>query len=61
MFWERPSICADTVITASDPTLPGWATHPSPFLVSVPLVMVAVRAYIGTPGTDMLIGLAIPA
>ncbi len=58
---ERPSSWAVTEITASEPTLPGCATQRSPLRVSVPLVIVACTAFIGTPGTEMLIGLAMPA
>ena len=50
-----------TLMTASAPTCEGLATQVSPVRVSVPLVIVALTADIGTPGTEMLIGLLMPA
>ena len=46
-----------TLTTSGD----GWVAHPSPLLVSVPLVIVALMLPCGTPGTAMLMGLLIPA
>ena len=60
-FCLTPSISAETVTVASTPTLSGRATHPFPWRESVPLVMTADTSLVGTPGTEMLTGLFIPA
>ena len=57
----RPSIVAVTEIATSVPTDLGFAIQLSPERVSVPFVMVAEMALFGIPGTDMLMGLSIPA
>ena len=46
---------------ASVPTVVGRASHWSPLRTSVPFVIVAVTLPLGTPGTAIRIGLAIPA
>ena len=52
---------AVTVTTASLPTADGRATQWSPLRVSVPLVIVAEMSPMATPGTEMPMGLSMPA
>lgn len=61
MSMRLPSISALTVMTASCPTWEGRATHVSPWRVRVPLVIDAETLALATPGTEMLMGLSMPA
>src|SRR5665647_73767 len=56
-----PSIIAETVTIHSFPMAVGLATHTSPERDKLPLLMLALIRLLGTPGTDMLSLLLMPA